>query len=84
MLVECTDCHSRNFVAAVLNDGDPKEAQLALRRLSEQAIKEIKEPEVPAIVSEAPETGERVDAGDVIDMHDFLAEFDGDFKKLFR
>ena len=33
MLVECTDCHARNFVAAVLNDGDPDEARLALRRL---------------------------------------------------
>lgn len=21
MLVECTDCHSRNFVAALMNDG---------------------------------------------------------------
>jgi hypothetical protein len=86
MLVECTDCHSRNFVAAVLNDGDPKEAQLALRRLSEQAIKEIRDPEdhEPQIVSEAPATGEKVDAGDVIDMHDFLADFDGDFKTLFR
>ena len=87
MLVECTDCHSRNFVAAVLNDGDPKEAQLALRRLSEQAIKEIKEvkqPVKPEIVSEAPETGERVTAGDVVDIHQFLSEFDGDFKALFK
>jgi hypothetical protein len=39
MLVECTDCHARNFVAAVLNDGDPEEAQLALRRLSERAFR---------------------------------------------
>lgn len=84
MLVECTDCHSRNFVAAVLNDGDPKEAQLALRRLSEQAIKEIKEPVEPEIISEAPADGERVTAGDVVDMHQFLAEFDGDFKQLFK
>jgi DNA-directed RNA polymerase subunit RPC12/RpoP len=84
MLVECTDCHSRNFVAAVLNDGDPKEAQLALRKLSEQAIREIKEPEKPDIESEAPETGEPVTAGDVIDIHEFLADFDGDFKRLFE
>jgi DNA-directed RNA polymerase subunit RPC12/RpoP len=83
MLVECTDCHSRNFVAAVLNDGDPKEAQLALRKLSEQAIREIKEPEKPEIESEAPETGEPVTASDVIDIHEFLADFDGDFKRLF-
>jgi DNA-directed RNA polymerase subunit RPC12/RpoP len=84
MLVECTDCHSRNFVAAVLNDGDPKEAQLALRKLSEQAIREIKEPEKPDFESEAPEIGEPVTAGDVIDIHEFLADFDGDFKRLFE
>ena len=86
MLVECTDCHSRNFVAAVLNDGDPREAQLALRRLSEQAIKEIRDPadREPQIPSEAPPSGDPIDAGDVIDMHDFLADFDGDFKSLFR
>lgn len=84
MLVECTDCHSRNFVAAVLNDGDPKEAQLALRRLSEQAIKEIKEPVKPEIVSEAPDTGERVTSSDVVDIHQFLTDFDGDFKALFK
>ncbi len=34
MLVECDECHARNFVAAVLNDGDPEEAQVALRRLN--------------------------------------------------
>lgn len=84
MLVECTDCHSRNFVAAVLNDGDPKEAQLALRKLSEQSIREIREPAEPEIVSEAPETGDPVTASDVLDMHEFLADFEGDFKALFR
>ena len=35
MSVECTDCHARNFVAAVLNEGDPAQAELALRRLTE-------------------------------------------------
>src|SRR5688572_13659562 len=40
MVVECDECHSRNFVAAVLNDGDPSEAQLALRRLSEGSDRE--------------------------------------------
>ena len=41
MLVECDDCHARNFVAAVLNDGDPQEAQLALRRLTADALTAI-------------------------------------------
>jgi hypothetical protein len=86
MLVECTDCHARNFVAAVLNDGDPEEAQLALRRLSEQAMREFKEAHNTAgIVAEIPEhtSGEAVTASDVVDMYQFLEEFDGDFKALF-
>jgi len=85
MLVECTDCHARNFVAAVLNDGDPEEAQLALRRLSEQAVREVKDAGLPEIVTEAPfvEQHEPVSASDVVDMYEFLTGFDGDFKTLF-
>jgi C4-type Zn-finger protein len=87
MLVECTDCHARNFVAAVLNDGDPQDAQLALRKLSEQAIQSIREAEgdlaIPAEI-DAPVEGEPVGPGDVIDMHEFLQDFDGDFRRLFR
>ena len=81
MLVECDDCHARNFVAAVLNDGDPQEAQLALRRLTEDAFDTIEE---EIIEAEAPITGERVSAGDVVDMYEFLNDFDGDFQRLFR
>lgn len=82
MLVECDDCHARNFVAAVLNDGDPQEAQLALRRLSEDAVGEITDE--PGYLPEGPTTGERISAGDVVDIHQFLNEFDGDFISLFR
>lgn len=81
LLVECDDCHARNFVAAVLNDGDPQEAQLALRRLSEEAAQAIED---ETIDSEAPPAGERVTSGDVVDMYSFLKEFDGDFIRLFR
>ena len=83
MLVECTECHARNFVAAVLNDGDPQEAQLALRRLSQAALEAAADDE-PAIEPEAPPRGEPVTAGDVVDMHEFLKTFDGDFRALFR
>jgi len=31
MSVECLECHAKNFVAAVLNEGDPAQAELALR-----------------------------------------------------
>ncbi len=84
MLVECTDCHARNFVAAVLNDGDPEEAQLALRRLSEEAVRGPRGADAFEVVTEAPlvDSGEPVSASDVVDMYQFLDAFDGDFKKL--
>lgn len=93
MLVECDDCHARNFVAAVMNDGDPQAAQLALRRLTEEAIIrgpidiEEDEPGIDAELLEEYAAGPgtpAIDAGDVVDMHEFLEEFDGDFKRLFR
>lgn len=85
MMVECEECHARNFVAAMLGDGDQQEAQLALRRLTESAIHELRRDEPPAIQSEAPaDGGEPITASDVVDMHEFLAEFDGDFQQLFR
>lgn len=76
MVVECSECHSRNFVAAVLNDGDPGEAQIALRRLTGEDAP-IEAP--PAASSEPP-----VSTDDVLDMHLFLDDFDGDFSRLFK
>jgi hypothetical protein len=72
MLVQCTDCHAKSFVAAVMKDGDPREARLALRQLTEQA-------ESGTVTIEA----EPVSAHDVLEMHEFLESFDGDFRKLF-
>ena len=83
MLVECTDCRSRNFVAAVLDDGDPDEARLALRRLSDEALAERRTGRPAPVVEERPPAGEPVTAHDVLDMHEFLADFHGDFKRLF-
>lgn len=85
MLVECTDCHSRNFVAALLEDGDVDEAQLALRQLSEKAIRElVRDVDGQPIEPEGPTDGDPVTASDVVDMHSFLDAFDGDFKRLFQ
>lgn len=81
MVVECLDCHAKNFVAAVLNEGDPAEAELALRRLS-SAVNDGAELEVEP--PSAPVDTEPVTAGDVADMHAFLRDFDGDFASYFR
>lgn len=78
MVVECVDCHAKNFVAAVLNEGDPAQAEIALRRLSDDLQGET------VIEAEAPERGEPVTAGDVVDMYRFLQSFDGDFVAFFR
>jgi hypothetical protein len=81
MVVECLDCHAKNFVAAVLNEGDPAQAELALRRMSGES--EL------ILESEFDETeDEQIDSpitpGDVADMHIFLRDFDGDFITYFR
>ncbi len=86
MLVACPECHARNYVAAVMNDGDPEEAQLALRRLSERATEDLKAND-QAFATEPVENlpaAEPVTASDVVDMYEFLNDFDGDFKALFR
>jgi len=79
MVVACTECHARNFVAAVLGDGDPSEAQLALRQLSEEHAESESSLPTPTAES-APSVG----VDDVLDMHEFLKGFDGDFHRLFR
>ena len=81
MVVTCDECHGRNFVAAVLGDGDPDEAQLALRKLSEGGRVGL---DTPQAQESAADVGPPVSVDDVIDMHEFLNGFDGDFSRLFR
>jgi hypothetical protein len=80
LMVSCGECNARNFVAAVIGDGDAEEAQLALRRLGEEHVRSgvdgADEPESPS--------GVAISVDDVLDMHTFLQEFDGDFLGLFR
>jgi hypothetical protein len=80
LMVSCGECQARNFVAAVIGDGDAEEAQLALRRLGEEHVRTRTdiEPENEG------EPGEPVSVDDVIEVHQFLRGFDGDFKALFR
>jgi len=80
LMVSCGECQARNFVAAVIGDGDAEEAQLALRRLGEEHVRTRTdiEPE------DEGEPGEPVSVDDVIEIHQFLQGFDGDFKSLFR
>jgi hypothetical protein len=80
LMVSCGECQARNFVAAVIGDGDAEEAQLALRRLGEEHVRSRTgiEPEDEGV------PGEPVSVDDVIEIHQFLQGFDGDFQALFR
>jgi hypothetical protein len=80
LMVSCGECQARNFVAAVIGDGDAEEAQLALRRLGEEHVRTRTgiEPEDEGVA------GDPVSVDDVIEIHQFLQGFDGDFKALFR
>lgn len=80
LMVSCSECHARNFVAAVIGDGDAEEAQLALRRLGEEHVRAKLEIE-PEIMEEP---GDPVSVDDVLEVHEFLQGFDGDFKTLFH
>ena len=88
LMVECEQCHSRNYIAAVTADGNPEDAMLEVRSLTRRALHTSqdsdRDDQEDAVVSEAPPTGEKVTAGDVVDMHQFLDDFDGDFSALFR
>ncbi len=80
LMVSCGECQARNFVAAVIGDGDAEEAQLALRRLGEEHIRTSRE-----IEDEDPsEPQDPVSIDDVLEIHEFLQGFDGDFQALFR
>ena len=80
LMVSCGECQARNFVAAVIGDGDAEEAQLALRRLGEEHVRTRTDIEA----EDEGEPGEPVSVDDVIEVHQFLQGFDGDFKALFR
>jgi hypothetical protein len=82
LMVSCGECHARNFVAAVIGDGDAEEAQLALRRLGEEHLRSRLETVAEAEDEEI--ASEPVSVDDVLGIHEFLKGFDGDFRQLFR
>ncbi len=65
--VSCKSCHSQGLVAAVIKGGKPQEI---ITDLSQEEFVRL--------------SGQKAVAGDdILDMHDFLKGFDGDFSSLF-
>lgn len=82
MIVQCRDCQARSFVAALVGDAtstspsgqlfDLAAAEFGFEeRIDAVEIVENEEPAAPAMTVD-----------DVIEMHEFLNDFDGDFKRL--
>ncbi len=65
--VYCPSCKSHGLVAAVVKEGKLPEI---ITDLSERELAEF-------------ESRETVGTDDVLDMHNFLKEFDGDFSRIF-
>lgn len=87
LMVECEQCRSRNYIAAVTQDGNPEEAMFEVRSLTERALQDVSTTSTESEdATETPPQGatEVVSASDVLDMHEFLKDFDGNFERLFR
>lgn len=80
MMVQCPDCHARNFVAAVIGNADTEDAEDTLRHYA--TLHETGFEHVPEQADTEP-WQPPVDIDDVLEMHQFLDSFDGDFKRLF-
>jgi hypothetical protein len=79
MMVECPDCHTRSFVAAVVDEKRADEARSALEEMAiELSIRDVSGPPRESIPSNDPLTDD-----DVTQMRGFLEGFNGDFKRLF-
>ena len=79
--VICEGCRSQGFITAIVEDPAqllPDAPDARPGRRSRPALTEFTADEEARFADAAP-----VDSLDLLDMHEFLADFDGDFKALF-
>lgn len=85
MIVQCKDCHSRSFAAVVGDTSAPidTESLFGFRPDGSIEITFETDGEFLDIQQYDAEPEESVSVDDLLEMHDFLDSFDGDFKSLF-
>jgi len=85
MIVQCKDCHSRSFAAVVGDSSAPidTESLFGFRPDGSIEITFETDGEYFDIPQDDEETEDPVNVDDLLEMHDFLDSFDGDFKSLF-
>ncbi|MCA9859359.1 MAG: hypothetical protein KC438_06525 [Thermomicrobiales bacterium] len=86
MIVQCRDCHSRSFAAVVGDNSAPIDTDSLFGFASGGSV-EITFETDGEFVDIEPETeslADPVGVDDLLEMHEFLDTFDGDFKLLFE
>jgi hypothetical protein len=83
MVVECPDCRTRSFVAAVVDEKQVDDASVALRRLAGEHLRPRAGLDLNEIAADVPAETQPVSQEDVDGMHTFLETFNGDFRSLF-
>jgi hypothetical protein len=85
MIVQCKDCHSRSFAAVVGDTSAPidTESLFGFRPDGSIEITFETDGEYFDIQQFDEEAEDPVTVDDLLEMHDFLDSFDGDFKSLF-
>ena len=80
MVVQCKDCHARSFVAALVGEAT---GATPMGQLFDLATTNQPFDELPDAGFEADES-QPVSVDDVLEMHEFLEDFDGDFRSLLK
>ena len=85
MIVQCKDCHSRSFAAVVGDTSAPidTESLFGFRPDGSIEITFETDGEYFDIQQDDEEPEEPVSVDDLLEMHEFLDSFDGDFDTLF-
>jgi hypothetical protein len=85
MIVQCKDCHSRSFAAVVGDSSAPIDTESLFGFRPDGSIEITFETDGEFF--ELEQTEEEllppVDVDDLLEMHEFLESFDGDFNTLF-
>lgn len=83
MVVECPDCRTRSFVAAVVDERLAEDARESLKRLAGEHQHHAFDARPHLLYEQPTLSTDPVSSDDVDSMHGFLETFNGDFKALF-
>lgn len=85
MIVQCKDCHSRSFAAVVGDSSAPIDTESLFGFRPDGSIEITFETDAEYFEVDEPHREREipVDVDDLLEMHEFLDSFDGDFQRLF-